>query len=280
MARIAVLGAGYVGLTSAACLAALDHHVICVEVDMGKVQQLSDGHLTIMEPRLEGLVRDGLHTGHLRFVSAEVLTDVEFVIVCLPTAMGESGRVDMTFVDAAAERLRDVLAPGCVFVVKSTVPVGTAERLAGILSRPDVEVVSNPEFLREGRAVDDFLTPDRIVIGSRSVEAAGRIAGLYARLDAPIVHMDTASAELAKYAANSFLAMRLSFINEIADLCEAVGANIAAVTAGLKHDPCIGSAYVEPGPGWGGSCLPKDTAALLYSANHIGLDLPVLRGHD
>jgi UDPglucose 6-dehydrogenase len=146
-----------------------------------------------------------------------------------------------------------------------------------VLGRPDVDIVSNPEFLREGQAVGDFMTPDCIVIGSRCVGAAERVAGLYARLDAPIIHMDNASAELLKHVANSFLAMRLSFVNEIADLCGIVGADIAAVSAGLKLDPRIGGAYLQPGPGWGGSCLPKDTAALLHSANHSGFDLPVLR---
>jgi UDPglucose 6-dehydrogenase len=277
MARIAVLGAGYVGLTSAACLAALDHYVTSVEVDANKVRQLRGGRVTMIEPRLQGLVRNGLETGRLKFVSADALTDMEFVIVCLPTPMNKSGRVDMTYVDTAFARLGDAVAPGCVFVIKSTVPVGTAQRVEGFLKRPDVAVVSNPEFLREGQAVDDFLTPDRIVIGSRCVDAAERVAALYARLDAPIIHMDNASAELVKYAANSFLATRLSFVNEIANLCDAVGANIAAVSAGLKLDPRIGSAYLRPGPGWGGSCLPKDTAALLHSANDIGLDLPVLR---
>jgi UDPglucose 6-dehydrogenase len=277
MARITVLGAGYVGLTSAACLAALDHYVTCVEVDAHKVRQLRDGRVTVIEPRLEGLVRDGLRTGRLGFVSGDALTDTEFVIICLPTPISGSGAVDMTFVDSAVERLRDVVASGCTVVVKSTVPVGTAQRLVGILRRPDVDVVSNPEFLREGRAVDDFLTPGRIVIGSQSVDAAERVGGLYRGVDAPVVYMDNASAEVVKYAANSFLAMRLSFVNEIADLCDLVGADIAAVSAGLKLDPRIGSAYLQPGPGWGGSCLPKDTAALLHLANDVGIDLPVLR---
>ncbi|OBG87241.1 hypothetical protein A5698_26625 [Mycobacterium sp. E136] len=173
-------------------------------------------------------------------------------------------------------QLRDTLSDGCALVVKSTVPVGTAARVTALLQRPQVSVVSNPEFLREGYSVDDFLMPDRIVIGSDRAAPAEQVAGLYKALAAPIVFMDTASAELVKYASNTFLAARLSYINEVAELCDRLGADIRSVIEGMGYDPRIGKSYLQPGPGWGGSCLPKDTAAMLHTARKLGLDLPLL----
>ena len=277
IARIVVFGAGYVGLTSAACLAALGHHVTCVDVDEVKIHQLGQGQVDIAEPGLEETIRQGLRSGLLSFGVEAAVEDAQFVYLCVPTPMAEAGRVDMTYVDAVVDTLRDAVSPGCVLIIKSTVPVGAAAEVTERLGRPDVAVVSNPEFLREGQAVADFLHPDRIVIGADHIETAHRVAELYSRLEAPVVYMDTASAELVKYAANGFLAVRLSFINEIADVCEELGADINLVTDGLRHDSRIGSMYLQPGPGWGGSCLPKDVAAILQSAAQLGRDLPLVR---
>lgn len=276
-ARISVVGAGYVGLTSAACLALLGHHVTCADVDESKIARLSRGQVDIVEPRLTQVVWQGLTSGHLRFVHAPAVADAEVVFLCLPTPMGPDGGVVMTFFDNAVFEIRDKLPRRGVVVIKSTVPVGTAARVAALFSRSDVSVVSNPEFLREGYAVDDFLRPDRIVIGSDRAATAQQVAALYDSLGAPTIFMDMASAELVKYAANGFLATKLSYVNEIAELCERLGADIGSVTKGMGYDPRIGELYLRPGPGWGGSCLPKDTAAVLYTAKQLGLDLPLLQ---
>lgn len=278
--RITVIGAGYVGLTSAACLAMLGHPVTCADVDDSKVRRLSHGQVDIVEPRLTEIVQQGLASEQLRFVNtgalADAVADAEIVFVCLPTPMGVDGQVHMTCFDDAILDIRDTLPNGCVVVIKSTVPIGTAARVATILRRSNITVVSNPEFLREGHAVDDFLGPDRIVIGSDRAAAAQKVAALYDSLSAPTIFMDTASAELVKYAANGFLAAKLSFVNEIAELSERLGADIASVTKGMGCDPRIGGSYLRPGPGWGGSCLPKDTAGIVYISKQLGLDLPLL----
>jgi UDPglucose 6-dehydrogenase len=280
-ARIAVVGAGYVGLTSAACLAMLGHRVTCAELDEPKVQRLSRGEVDIVEPGLAEIVAEGLGSGHLDFVHtravAEAVAHAQFVFFCLPTPMGLAGDVDMTWFDRAVVDVRDALSDGCVIVNKSTVPVGTAARVAALVGRSNISVVSNPEFLREGYCVDDFLKPDRIVIGSDIPGPAQKVAALYESLSAPTIFMDTASAELVKYAANGFLAAKLSFVNEIAELCEQLGADVAAVTKGMGYDPRIGDSYLRPGPGWGGSCLPKDTAGVLHISRQVGLELPLLQ---
>jgi UDPglucose 6-dehydrogenase len=195
----------------------------------------------------------------------------------VPTPMGPGGAADLAVVEAVAREVRDVLPTGCVMVTKSTVPVGTSKRLAEHLGREDVAVVSNPEFLREGSAVHDFLNPDRIVVGSDTQDAAERVAALYARLGAPTVLTDAASAEMVKYAANCFLATKLSYVNAIAELCEQLGADITDVTEGMGYDRRIGQSFLQPGPGWGGSCLPKDTAALLQVAEAVEFDFPLLQ---
>lgn len=279
-ARIAVVGAGYVGLTSAACFSMLGHHVTCTEVDESKVQRLSRGQVDIVEPRLTEIVCQGLTSGQLSFVhasaAADAIADSQIVFLCLPTPMGADGQVNMACFDHAVLDIRDALAEDSVVAIKSTVPVGTAARVATLLGRTSVSVVSNPEFLREGCSVDDFLMPDRIVIGSDRTAAAQQVAALYDSLAAPTIFIDTASAELVKYAANSFLAAKLSFVNEIAELCERLGADIGSVTKGIGYDPRIGNSYLQSGPGWGGSCLPKDTAGTVYIAQQVGLELPLL----
>lgn len=276
--RVGVIGAGYVGLTSAACLAHLGHDVVCVEKETSKVDLLAAGVVPIAEPRLEELVRQGLANGRLRFTTTrERLASAEVVLLCLPTPMGRDGAADLYALESIMPTLASILAPGCVLVTKSTVPVGTAGRIAELLRRPDVPVVSNPEFLREGHAVQDFLSPDRIVVGSAAPEAATRVAELYTGTKAPVLRTGTASAELAKYASNAFLAMKLSYVNVLAELCERVGADITDVSRTMGLDERIGPLFLVPGPGWGGSCLPKDTSALLNAADAAGVDFELLR---
>ncbi|QFZ16099.1 UDP-glucose dehydrogenase family protein [Saccharothrix syringae] len=277
--RIAVVGTGYVGLTTGACLASLGHRVECADVDALKVNRLRAGQVDILEPGLAELVARGRATGGLTFVEGArgAVADAEVVFLCLPTPMGAGGAADLGAVEAVAREIRDVLPRDAVVVCKSTVPVGTSVRLAALLGREDVAVVSNPEFLREGSAVHDFLHPDRVVVGSDSPRAAERVAALFAGLGAPTVLMDAASAEMVKYAANCFLAMKLSYVNAVAELCELVGADVTSVTEGMGHDRRIGQAFLKPGPGWGGSCLPKDAHAMLRVADAVGVDFPLLR---
>ncbi len=288
--RVAVVGTGYVGLTTGACLASLGHQVVCADIDTAKVERLRRGVVDIVEPGLSELVTEQVSAGRLSFVVGAATAvsagfpgdgagelDAEIVFLCLPTPMGVGGVADLRAVEAVVEETRELLAPGTVVVNKSTVPVGTAGRTAELLDRPDVAVVSNPEFLREGSAVHDFLNPDRIVVGCDTAEAAERVAALYARLGAPTVLTDAASAELMKYAANCFLAMKLSYVNAMAELCERVGADIGDVTEALGYDRRIGQAFLSPGPGWGGSCLPKDTHALLQVADAADFEFRLLR---
>lgn len=277
--RIAVVGTGYVGLTTGACLASLGHHVVCADVDQAKVERLSAGQVTILEPGLSDLVQEGLAAGRLRFVlgAKHAVDDAEVVFLCVPTPMGEGGAADLAAVESVTTEIRELLPHGCVVVNKSTVPVGTAARTSALLNRPDIAVVSNPEFLREGSAVHDFLNPDRIVVGSDAQDAAERVAALYSRLGAPTVLTDAASAEMVKYAANCFLATKLSYVNAIAELCERLGADVSAVTEGMGYDRRIGQSFLQPGPGWGGSCLPKDTEALMQVAEAADYDFTLLR---
>ncbi|MGH3932532.1 MAG: UDP-glucose dehydrogenase family protein, partial [Pseudonocardiaceae bacterium] len=281
--RIAVVGSGYVGLTTGACLASLGHRVVCADLDEGKVARLCRGEVSILEPGLPELVAEGLAAGRLRFVMGAAAAvgqgpdAAEVVFLCVPTPMGAGGAADLSAVRSVVTEVRELLPPGCVVVNKSTVPVGTAALTATLLDRPDVAVVSNPEFLREGSAVADFLTPDRIVVGSDAQDAAERVAALYSRLGAPTVLTDAASAEMVKYAANCFLAMKLSYVNAVAELCERLGADVLAVTEGIGYDRRIGQAFLTPGPGWGGSCLPKDTHALLQVALAADCDFALLR---
>ncbi|WP_454198327.1 UDP-glucose dehydrogenase family protein [Nocardia sp. Marseille-Q1738] len=278
--RVGVVGAGYVGLTSAACLAHLGHHVVCIDNDESKVEALRAGTVSIVEPGLPELVREGLSENRLVFTSDPgSLHECEVVLLCLPTPMGTGGTADLGVLEDALQTLSTVLPPDCVLVTKSTVPVGTAERIAARSGLARTAVVSNPEFLREGHAVHDFLHPDRVLIGAaeRDREAADRVATLYAGTGAPVLRLDSASAELAKYASNAFLAVKISFVNTLAELCERVGADITKVTTAMGMDDRIGPAFLAPGPGWGGSCLPKDTRALLRAAEELGLDFAMVR---
>ena len=276
--KIAVIDTGYVGLTTGACLAWIGHRVVCVDNDRSKVERLRAGEVPILEPRLPDLVAEGVAAGRLEFVTdAEVVRDAEIVYLCVPTPMGYGGTADLGALESVLAEIRPLLAPGTVVVNKSTVPVGTAARTRELLDRPDVAVVSNPEFLREGSAVDDFLHPDRIVVGSHDQDAAERVAALYTRLGAPTVLTGAESAELVKYAANCFLAMKLSDVNALAELCERLGADVRDVTKGMGYDQRIGQAFRTPGPGWGGSCLPKDVHALLQVADGADFEFRLLR---
>ncbi|MGK8552900.1 UDP-glucose dehydrogenase family protein [Nocardia gipuzkoensis] len=278
--RVGVVGAGYVGLTSAACLAHLGHHVVCVDNDESKVAALRAGTVAIVEPGLPELVREGLADNRLVFTAdPKSLHECEVVLLCLPTPMGTGGTADLGVLEDALRTLATVLPPDCVLVTKSTVPVGTAARIAALSGRANTAVVSNPEFLREGHAVHDFLHPDRVLVGAAEPdrESADRVAALYAGTGAPVLRLDSASAELAKYASNAFLAVKLSFVNTLAELCERVGADITKVTTAMGMDDRIGPAFLAPGPGWGGSCLPKDTRALLRAAEESGVDFALVR---
>lgn len=262
--QIAVLGAGYVGLTTAACLAHLGHSVVVVDVDAERVAQLNRAELPILEQGLDELVAEGLRSGQLRFVTdvASAVAEAEFVYLCVPTPQGADGSADLSYIEAAAREIGPHLAPEAVVINKSTVPVGSTRVVGQVLNRGDVFVVSNPEFLREGSAVHDFLHPDRVVIGCEDQAAAIRVASLYMSLAAPLMVTDPASAELIKYASNAFLATKVSFVNAIAALCEGVGADVRDVVLGMGYDKRIGSEFLRPGPGWGGSCFLGEETVL------------------
>ncbi len=275
---IAVVGTGYVGLTTGACLSHLGHDVVCLDVDEQKVASLSDGVVPILEEGLDRLVEEGIATGNLSFTTdaEKAVSGREFIFLCLPTPQAEDGSADLHFVIDACHNIGAHLASGAIVINKSTVPVGTTHRVRAALGRDDLSVVSNPEFLRQGTAVHDFLHPDRIVIGADDREVALRVASLYLGLAAPWVVTDPASAELIKYVANSFLATKLSFVNAVAAVAEAVGADIEDVIQGVGGDHRIGHDFLQPGPGWGGSCLPKDTSALSRIADDAGYEFGLL----
>lgn len=280
MAKIAIVGTGYVGLTTGACLASLGHQVVCADIDAEKVAQLSKGKVTIFEDGLQELVTKGLKTGNLSFVvgAVKAVIDSEYVFLCLPTPESSDGSADISIIETVAKEIADSLSRASIIVNKSTLPVGSVKVVENCIQRKDVSVVSNPEFLREGSAVQDFLKPDRVVIGSDDKSAAEKVAQLYSPICKNILITDPASAETIKYAANAFLAARLSFVNALASVCEVVGANIIDVVNGLGSDSRIGTQFLQPGPGWGGSCFPKDTKALLKIAQDNGYDFELLAG--
>jgi UDPglucose 6-dehydrogenase len=252
--RIAVVGTGYVGLTTGACLAKLGHTVICADIDPIKISQLQNGVIPIVELGLAELVAEGMATGRLSFVvgSVEAAKSCDIAFLCVPTPQGEDGSADLSYVQRAAEEIAAVLPFEAIVVNKSTVPVGSTKVVERALKRPDVKVVSNPEFLREGSAVQDFLKPDRVVIGSDDQAAAMKVASLYDGLSTRVIITDPASAETTKYAANAFLATKLSFINAIAAICEGVGADINDVVVGMGSDKRIGENFLRPEPRWVG----------------------------
>ena len=278
--RLGVVGTGYVGLTTGACFAHLGHRVVCGDVDRRKVDMLQAGRIPIVEAGLEQMVNDGRSAGRLSFVlgSHAAALDADIVFLCVPTPQGDDGSADLSYIEQAAREIAPVLKPGAVVVNKSTVPVGSTIAVEQVLHRDDVFVVSNPEFLREGTAVHDFLSPDRVVIGAAHRAAAERVAELYADIDTQVIITDPASAETIKYAANGFLAMKISFVNAVAAMCEHVGADVAAVVEGIGADTRIGDRFLNPGPGWGGSCFPKDSRALVKIAEDHGYDFSMMRG--
>ena len=278
--RIAVIGTGYVGLTTGACLAHLGHTVVCADIDADKIAKLRDGIIPIVELGLAELVAEGMASGRLSFVvgSVEAAKNCDIAFLCVPTPQGEDGSADLSYVQRAAEEISAVLPFEAIVVNKSTVPVGSTKVVEKALKRPDVKVVSNPEFLREGSAVQDFLKPDRVVVGSDDQAAAMKVASLYDGLSTRVIITDPASAETIKYAANAFLATKLSFINAIAAICEGVGADINDVVVGIGSDKRIGENFLRPGPGWGGSCFPKDSRALIKIAEDADYSFDLLKG--
>ena len=278
--RVAIVGTGYVGLVSGACFAHFGHDVICVDKDASKIERLMRGEIPIFEPGLDALVAENVAAGRLSFttdlMAATPDADAVFIAVGTPTRRGD-GHADLTYVYAAAEEIAKAMKGYTVVVTKSTVPVGTGAEVEAIIRRvrPDANfsVVSNPEFLREGAAIEDFKRPDRIVVGAEDERARDVMRELYRPLfinETPIVFTNRATSELIKYAANAFLATKITFINEMADLCEKVGANVQEVARGIGLDGRIGGKFLHAGPGYGGSCFPKDTLALVKTAQQVG----------
>jgi UDPglucose 6-dehydrogenase len=278
LSKIAVIGTGYVGLTTSIGLASLGHQVVGYDVDPAKVQMLQAGQLPIHEPGLGEILTAGIESGNLQITSvlSEAVSEADFVFTCVPTPQDEDGSADLSYVISASAAMKEFLKPGAVVVTKSTVPVGSAQVVEDAIGRSDVDVASNPEFLREGAAVHDFNHPDRIVVGARSTEVAQKVMDLYSKIDCPKILTSQATAELIKYASNSFLAIKLSYVNDIAALCEAVGADSQEVLHGMGLDTRIGNRFLEPGPGWGGSCFPKDAKALESIASNFGVGLPLI----
>jgi len=275
---VVVVGCGYVGLTTAACLVELGRTVVGVDASSDRLDLLRQGRAPFFEADLDDLVASGLASGRLSFTDdlAGVAGGADVVFVCVPTPSADDGSADLSIVRSVVESLGRALPSGAVLVLKSTVPVGTSHDVSGWLDRPDVEVVANPEFLQAGRAVATFRNPDRVVVGADTAAAGDLVASLYDGMDAPIVRTDPRSAELIKYASNTYLAMRLSFVNTIATLCETGGGDAATVLEGMGRDRRIGPAFLQPGPGWGGSCFPKDTKALAAVARAAGADTTML----
>ncbi|MEN9950370.1 MAG: hypothetical protein RLY85_1122 [Bacteroidota bacterium] len=282
--KITVIGTGYVGLVTGTCFAETGNEVTCVDIDQRKVDKLKSGEITIYEPGLEKIFLRNLKEQRLKFTTdlKEGISDSKILFLALPTPPGEDGSADLKYVLGVAHDLGLILEDYVVVVDKSTVPVGTAEKVKQAISKHakvDFDVVSNPEFLREGVAVDDFMKPDRVVIGTDSDRAKKLMTELYApfvRSGNPLIYMDVRSAELTKYAANSFLATKISFMNEIAQLCERLGADVDMVRLGVGSDERIGKRFLFPGIGYGGSCFPKDVQALVKSSSEVGYEFQIL----
>lgn len=283
--KIAVVGTGYVGLVTGTCFSETGNKVTCIDIDQRKVDKLSKGEITIYEPGLEKIFLRNLREGRLTFTTnlADGVKDAEIVFLALPTPPGEGGAADLRYVLGVAKDLGKIMTDYKVLVDKSTVPVGTAEKVHAAVAenyKGEFDVVSNPEFLREGVAVDDFMKPDRVVVGTRSERAKKLMSDLYGpfvRQGNPVIFMDEKSAELTKYAANSFLATKISFMNEIAQLCEKVGADVDMVRRGIGSDDRIGKRFLFPGIGYGGSCFPKDVQALIMSSEEVNYDFKILK---
>lgn len=274
MSKICVIGTGYVGLVTGACFADLGNSVVCLDVDPNRINKLLEGIMPIYEPGLEEVVSQNVKAGRLVFTTdyPAALQEAEFAFIAVGTPSGVDGEADLQFVRSAAESIADLVDHPIIVVNKSTVPVGTGDWVADIITRRragrplDFNVVSNPEFLREGSAINDFMYPDRVVLGSLDIQAAQKVAQIYLSLRCPVMVSDLRTAEMIKYASNAFLATRISFINEIANICEELGADVREVSRGMGLDKRIGPAFLDAGLGWGGSCFPKDVKALAHMA--------------
>lgn len=283
--NIAVIGTGYVGLVSGTCLAEVGNNVICVDIDQEKVGQLKKGIVPIYEPNLEELFLKNINADRLHFTTdlKSALDISQIVFLALPTPQDEDGSADLKYVESVAHQLGELITDYKIIINKSTVPVGTSKIVKDIISRHTnvpFDVISNPEFLREGFAVQDFMNPERIVIGSKSEKAIDILTKLYSPFTAvnrPVILMDEKSAELTKYAANTFLATKITFMNEVANLCEIIGANVDDVRKGIGSDSRIGNKFLFPGIGFGGSCFPKDVNALVHSSDSAGYDFQILK---
>ncbi len=283
--KLCIIGSGYVGLVSGACFAEVGHHVVCVDNDQRKVDSLQSGHIPIYEPGLEDLVNRNVAAQRLRFTNSieDGVDNSEVVFIAVPTPPQEDGSVDLSYIEKVAREIASVLKPGQYRVVvdKSTVPVKTGEKVTDTIRRynanAEFDVVSNPEFLREGCAVPDLMKPDRIVIGSNSDEATALMQKLYEPFKAPILVTDINSAELIKHAANSFLALKISYINAVSAICEASGADVEMVADGIGMDKRIGRNFLNAGLGYGGSCFPKDIAAFIHIADELGVPFHLLK---
>jgi UDPglucose 6-dehydrogenase len=279
MKSVAVVGLGYVGLTTAVGMAKLGHKVLGFDIDYSKVSMLSVGKSPIFEDGLEHELEILLNSQTLTFTDQmEQVTsfEPEFIFICVATPQDQTGAANLSILNSVTVQLSAIAPPNAVLVVKSTVPVGTGQRIVNSVDRDDIFVASNPEFLREGTAIRDFIEPDRIVVGSNSSGVAQRVLGLYEAIDSPKLETSLESSELIKYASNAHLAMRLSFVNDIAALSEKTNANVDHVLGGMGLDKRIGTSFLKPGPGWGGSCFPKDTRALVSVAQSAGLPLPLI----
>jgi UDPglucose 6-dehydrogenase len=285
MSKISVIGGGgYVGLTTGACFADLGNEVVCVDIDEAKIAGLRRGKLPIFEPGLQEVVERNIKVERLSFTTSYTggLKDAEFAFIAVDTPSGSEGEADLQYIRTAAEMIASSMTNSLIIVNKSTVPIGTGDWVAEIVEAHlpaglDFSVVSNPEFLREGSAINDFLHPDRIVLGSTDRQAAEKVAQLYLSLRAPIIVTDLRTAEMIKYASNAYLANRISFVNEIASICEQLGADIKEVAIGMGYDKRIGHSYLDAGVGWGGSCFPKDVKALAHMAAIHGCHPQLLR---
>lgn len=274
MAKICVIGTGYVGLVTGTCFSDIGHQVTCLDIDKYRIEQLKNGIMPIYEPGLEQIVEQNVNAGRLKFTTSypEGLQDAEFAFIAVGTPSSDDGEADMQYVTMVVESIAQHLTHPIIIVNKSTVPVGTGDWVAELIVEKNGQnthsfsVVSNPEFLREGSAINDFMQPDRVVLGSTDLEAAQQVAELYQALRAPIMITDLRTAEMIKYASNAFLAARISFINEIANICESLSADVREVARGMGMDKRIGPSFLDAGLGWGGSCFPKDVKALAYMA--------------
>ena len=278
MTKIAILGQGYVGLTTGIGLASLGHNVTGIDIDESKIARLRSGKIPIYEPGLEELMKTAVDKGFLEFSSSIDVIDktTEMVFICVATPTSESGEADLSHVEKSLSQATEKLSPGSLVIMKSTVPIGTCARLSPLLKEQNIEIASNPEFLSEGNSLVEFQNPSRIIVGANNQETQTRVMNLFASIKAPKMLCGLNSAETIKHASNSFLALKLSYVNELARLCEVAGADISEVTYGMSLDSRIGNKFLKPGPGWGGSCFPKDTEELAFSSRKFGAPMETL----